>query len=88
MKDKETGFTTDHTGKSSMMRVMSAAFGGTSVIIALVVTASIYQGQGSEHMIGVYLSLLFLLAATAPKALQKYIELVFENELPEAKAQD
>ena len=64
------GLLTDDLGKKSMMRLMS--------LIALV--ASIWFGwitltdantSGNE---GVYITTAFLLAAFAPKALQKFIE--------------
>jgi len=79
---KKDNFLCDHTGKRSSMRLMSVMFAIVSCVIALILAASIYYDQGDNHMVGVYLSVVFLLAATAPKALQKYIELVFGDKLP------
>lgn len=73
----------DHKGQKSMMRLMSGLFAVTSVIVALLLSWSIYNGTGDNHTIGIYLTVLFLLAATAPKALQKYIELLFSDRIPE-----
>lgn len=72
--NKETGFLTDTLGKKSAMRLMSMMSMVVACFLGVMVGLSVYYGKGDNHMIGVYLTLIFLLAATAPKALQKYIE--------------
>ena len=69
-KTEKAGLLTDELGKRSMMRLMS--------FIALI--ASVWFGwltlmvTNENSDMGVYITTAFLLAAFAPKTLQKFIE--------------
>jgi len=76
------GYMTDHTGKPSNMRLMSTL----SIVVAIGLTALvgliIYQGQETQDLSFLFnLILVWIVAAFAPKAVQKYIEgLYFPSE--------
>lgn len=61
------GFLSDHTGKNSMMRLMSFLSMLTSIGFGYM-TLKLSSDQG------IYITTTFLLAAFAPKALQKFVE--------------
>ncbi len=65
-----TGLLTDDHGKRSMMRLMSFISILAAIAIGLI-TVLADQNQGND---GGLITGSFLLAAFAPKALQKYIE--------------
>ena len=67
-------FLQDHTGDASSMRLMSVVALIASIGFGLI--ALIHPtAQGSPN--GLYLTVAFLLAAFAPKALQKFAEAKF-----------
>jgi len=72
---RDVGYTTDDNGKPSMMRAMSIISMGTAVILAFILMQAILSGfSGDGILVGFYLVLSFLITATAPKALQKWVE--------------
>ena len=67
---RKLGFLEDHQGNASSMRLMSVvallasiAFGGLSLL-----------GPAKDNPNGLYVTTAFLIAAFAPKALQKFAE--------------
>ena len=64
------GFLEETAGKKSAMRAMSFI----ALIASIAFGALTVTGNGSTNMEGVYITFGFLLAAFAPKALQKYAE--------------
>ncbi len=72
------GYLTDHNGKPSNMRLMATL----SIVVAIGLTALvgliIYQGQEAQDLSFLFnLILVWIVAAFAPKAVQKYIEGTF-----------
>ena len=66
-----TGFLEDHRGQPSSMRLMSMVALTASIMFALI-TLLHKQAAMSEN--GVFITSAFLIAAFAPKALQKFAE--------------
>lgn len=64
----ETGFLNDHHGNPSSMRLMSVVALIASIIFGLI---TIQHPGASDNINGLYITVAFLLAAFAPKALQK-----------------
>ena len=64
------GLLTDDRGKRSMMRLMSFI----SLIASIWAAWMTFTDSNTTSMEGVYITTAFLLAAFAPKALQKFIE--------------
>jgi hypothetical protein len=64
------GLLTDDQGKRSMMRLMSFI----SLIASIWAAWMSLTDSNTTSMEGVYITTAFLLAAFAPKALQKFIE--------------
>ena len=69
-KKGATNLFTDGAGKASTMRLMSLIALGASIWFGWIALTSKTPSET-----GVYITTAFLLAAFAPKALQKYIEL-------------
>jgi len=70
--NEKPGFFDDHQGNPSSMRLMSFIALITSIVFGLI---SILHPIASKNPNGPYITIAFLLAAFAPKALQKFIEL-------------
>lgn len=70
---------TDHQGKPSAIRALSFMAMGASIVFGLlIVWGLVFGGTRSEQAVpGVYIVVVFLLAATAPKAVQKFAEARF-----------
>ena len=68
------GYLEDDRGNPSSMRLMSVIALLASIAFGLLTVLSC---NGQEGLPGVYLTVAFLLAAFAPKALQKFAELKF-----------
>lgn len=75
---KEVGLLTDDRGKRSTMRLMCIIALAASIWFAWM-TLTVTGGAATSNE-GVYITTAFLLAAFAPKALQKFIE----NSYPQA----
>lgn len=75
---KEHGYLTDHLGQPSSMRLMSMVALMAAIGFGLI--ALLHQAANGEN--GLYFTVSFLLAAFAPKALQKFAESNFSA--PEA----
>lgn len=71
-----TNFFTDDIGKSSSMRLMSFIS-----LIAAIVFASLTMTSQDSKSEGIYLTASFLIAAFAPKAVQKFAEVEQEKLL-------
>lgn len=75
------GYLTDHQGKPSAIRALSFMAMGASIIFGLLliwdIVAGIPGGTANHLELGVYIVVIFLLAATAPKAVQKFAEARF-----------
>lgn len=73
------GYMTDHHGKPSAMRALSFLAMGASIVFGLlIVWGLVYGGTSPDQAVpGVYIVVVFLLAATAPKAVQKFAEAQF-----------
>ena len=65
------GFLKDDQGKASSMRLMSFIALIGSIVFGLI---SILHPVASKGVNGLYITMAFLLAAFAPKALQKFAE--------------
>ena len=78
---QRAGYLTDHQGKPSAIRALSFMALGASVVFGLLLIWDIVAGIGggtSHHLEpGVYIVVVFLLAGTAPKAVQKFAEARF-----------
>ena len=70
---KEPGYMDDHLGHHSSMRLMSIVALGASIIFGLITILHSTASQGN----GLYITIAFLIAAFAPKALQKFAESKF-----------
>lgn len=71
-----TNFFTDDNGKSSSMRLMSFIS-----LIAAIVFASLTMTLKDSKSEGIYLTTSFLIAAFAPKAVQKFVEVEHQKLL-------
>lgn len=71
----KAGFLDDHQGNSSSMRLMSLIALIASIAFSLL---SLVHATASQSPNGLYLTIAFLLAAFAPKALQKFAEAKFD----------
>ena len=67
------GYLTDDSGQPSSMRLMSML----ALIAAIALGFLTLLGHAPEAQNGLYLTALFLIAAFAPKALQKFAEAKF-----------
>lgn len=72
------GYLTDHKGSPSSMRLMSAIALGAAIVFGLIVLLH----PEADDVNGLYLTVSFLLAAFAPKALQKFAEAKFPAKRP------
>ena len=70
---EKTGFLEDNQGNPSSMRLMSVIALIASIVFGLLTTL-LPADQGIN---GLYITMAFLLAAFAPKALQKFAEVKF-----------
>lgn len=66
----QTGMLEERPGRTSAMRVMSMI----ALVAAIVFGGLVVTGEGEASGPGVYIVFGFLLAAFAPKALQKFAE--------------
>lgn len=74
MSDKaEHGYLTDDQGHPSSMRMMSMVALIAAIVFGLI---TVLLGRANDQN-GLYLTALFLVAAFAPKALQKFAEAKF-----------
>ncbi len=71
---KKRGYLEDHEGNPSSMRLMSVTALIASIAFGLIVT--LHSGASNNEN-GLYITIAFLLAAFAPKALQKFAEAKF-----------
>lgn len=69
------GYLDDHTGKPSSMRLMSMLALIASIIFGFIIILN----KSADTANGLYITVLFLLAAFAPKALQKFAESKFPS---------
>ena len=69
MSDKPVKYLTDHNGNKSAMRAMSACSLAVAIILAFSEAFAWGSGDGNTQLI-----LYFLIAAFAPKAVQKFAE--------------
>ncbi|WP_420447236.1 hypothetical protein [Candidatus Palauibacter sp.] len=74
MSTRKAGFLEDHQGNASSMRLMSITALGASVAFGLI---SVLHPAARSEANGLYITMAFLLAAFAPKALQKFAEAKF-----------
>jgi hypothetical protein len=74
MVEKKVRFLEDDQGKASSMRLMSMISLIASIAFGLIVTL---RTAFSEN--GLYITIAFLIAAFAPKALQKFAEVKFAS---------
>ena len=70
----ETGYLTDHSGQPSSMRLMSIVALLAAIAFGLIV---MFYAKADDAN-GLYLTTSFLIAAFAPKALQKFAESKFQ----------
>jgi len=68
------GFLEDHHGNPSSMRLMSVIALLASIAFGLITTL---HSAASQNENGLYITIAFLIAAFAPKALQKFAEAKF-----------
>ena len=73
---KKPGFLEDDMTNPSSMRLMSMIALITSIIFGLI---SLLHPLAKGNINGIYLTVAFLIAAFAPKALQKFAEVKFPN---------
>lgn len=71
--DEGHGYLTDDKGHPSSMRLMSFVALSAAIAFGLIVLLH----EGANALNGLYLTIAFLLAAFAPKALQKFAEAKF-----------
>ena len=69
----EHGYLTNDSGQPSSMRLMSMV----ALLAAIALGFLTLKGHAAEAQTGLYLTSLFLIAAFAPKALQKFAEAKF-----------
>lgn len=74
MAARKAGFLEDHQGNASSMRLMSVTSLVASIVFGLV---SVLHPAARDGANGLYITMAFLLAAFAPKALQKFAEARF-----------
>jgi hypothetical protein len=74
---QKPGFLDDHKGDPSSMRLMSVTALLASIAFGLIV---ILHSEASRSENGLYITIAFLIAAFAPKALQKFAEAKFDSE--------
>ena len=74
MSTSKTGFLEDHQGNASSMRLMSITALVASIGFGLI---SVLHPAARDDANGLYITMAFLLAAFAPKALQKFAEAKF-----------
>ena len=73
MSNTEHGYLTDDQGHPSSMRLMSMISLAAAILFGLI---TLLHGSANDEN-GLYLTAAFLLAAFAPKALQKFAEARF-----------
>ncbi|WP_419949161.1 hypothetical protein [Candidatus Palauibacter sp.] len=85
MSKRKTGFLEDHHGNPSSMRLMSI----TSLVASIIfgVLSVLHPGARGETN-GLYITMAFLVAAFAPKALQKFAEARFPTSAAGAGGHD
>ena len=71
---QKPGLLDDHQGTPSSMRVMSFIALFASIAFGLI---TILHSAASQNENGIYITISFLIAAFAPKALQKFAEAKF-----------
>ncbi len=71
---EKPGFLEDDLGSPSSMRLMSVIALIASIVFGLLTILHPVASQGAN---GLYITMAFLLAAFAPKALQKFAEVKF-----------
>ena len=76
--DGKHGYLTDDNGHPSSMRLMSFV----ALLAAIVFGLIVLLHEGANDLNGLYLTIAFLLAAFAPKALQKFAEARFPPSGP------
>ncbi len=76
MAARKAGFLEDHQGNASSMRLMSVTSLVASIVFGLV---SVLHPAARDGANGLYITMAFLLAAFAPKALQKFAEARFSQ---------
>ena len=74
------GYLTDDHGHPSSMRLMSMVALIASIAFGLITVLN----RDINHENGLYITVLFALAAFAPKALQKFAETRFSQSMPSA----
>jgi hypothetical protein len=72
---KKTGYLEDHKGNPSSMRLMSVIALLASIAFGIIIILHPVASKGEN---GLYITIAFLLAAFAPKALQKFAESKFQ----------
>ena len=72
--DPKPGYLEDHTGNPSSIRLMSMIALFASIAFGLL---TLLRPGADDGLTGLYLTVAFLLAAFAPKALQKFAESKF-----------
>lgn len=86
MKTEQTpkrGYLTDDTGKPSNMRLMTTLSIAVAIGLSALIGLIVYQGQDTGSINFLFnLTLIWLVAAFAPKVVQKYIERMFKGEVP------
>ncbi len=73
---KKTGLLEDHQGNPSSMRAMSFISLFASIAFGLI---TILHPAAAQNVNGIYITISFLIAAFAPKALQKFAEAKFQT---------
>ncbi len=71
---QKPGYLEDHQGNPSSMRLMSVIALFASIVFGLIATL---HSEASKSENGLYITIVFLIAAFAPKALQKFAEAKF-----------
>lgn len=71
---QKPGYLEDHRGNPSSIRLMSAIALLASIVFGLIATL---HSEASKSENGLYITIAFLVAAFAPKALQKFAEAKF-----------
>jgi len=74
LANQKIGFLEESPGKASSMRLMSAVALFSSIVFGLLVVLHPVASKGEN---GLYITIAFLIAAFAPKALQKFAEAKF-----------
>lgn len=80
---QKTGYLEDHRGQPSSMRLMSVVALFASIAFGLIATL---HSEASKNENGLYITVAFLVAAFAPKALQKFAEAKFPPTERQAKS--